>query len=165
MRWILLLISLTACRATPAAETAPIEAVIDELYAAFGFDPRAEPDWATQRRIYLEGATFAGPIQAGRPALAQGTEEFLEGFREFVLAGPYSGSGLHERILAVRVDRFGGIAHAYVAFEGFAPGDPQALTRGLDSLQFVLDRGDWKLLSFSTQYEGGGLVIPARFLR
>ena len=99
---------------------------------------------------------------AGAPAVAEDTEAFLAGFASYVRGGPYSESGLHERLLGVRVELFGGIAHAWVAFEGHAPGEEEALTRGVDSLQLVRDAGVWRLASFTTQYEGEGLELPAR---
>ena len=168
----LLALALVACQtAPPAAEVAAeaaeaveaeVRAAIDELYAAFGFDAGAEPDWATQRARYLEGAVFIAPAREGAPAVAEDTETFLAGFATYVREGPYRETGLHERLLAVRVELFGGIAHAWVAFEGHAPGEDEARTRGLDSLQLVRDAGVWRLASFTTQYEGEGLELPAR---
>ena len=73
-------------------------------------------------------------------------------------------TGLHERILRIRADVYGSIAHAYVSFEGYVPGEEQARTRGLDSLQFVRDGPRWLLISFTTQYERLRLPMPARFL-
>lgn len=159
-----LLVALAACRAAPPAEHAELRAVLDELYVAFNFDPGAEPDWATQRRIYLEGAVFVPPMRAGSAPRADDTEAFLAGFRDYVNSEPYRTTGFHERIIGVRAEAFGGVAHAFVAFEGFAPGDGVTRTRGLDSLQFVRAGDTWKLVSFATQYEGAGLALPPRFV-
>ena len=121
-------------------------------------------DWEAQRAIYLDGASFVSPARVGlRP---EGVDEasFLSDFREFVLEGPYAQTGFHERIVGLRVDTFGGIAHAFVAFEGFRPGEGETVSRGLDSIQFVRDGGAWRLVSFTTQYEGPDLSMPGRFL-
>ncbi len=168
-RLALLALSLTlvGCRSTgaPASEVAAVRSTLDELYAAFSFDPGAQPDWHTQRRIYLEGAAFVAPIRVGRQPRAVGTQAFLADFEAFAMDEPFATSGLHERIIGTRVDVFGGIAHAYVAFEGFEPGDGAALTRGLDSIQLVRDAGAWRLVSFTTQYEdeASELLLPRRF--
>ena len=67
-------------------------------------------------------------------------------------------------MLTVRVEFYGGIAHAWVAFEGFLPASGELQTRGLDSLQLVLDKGQWKLASFTTQYASKQAPLPERFL-
>ena len=152
--WPLLLL-LVACRAAPPNDD--VRTAIDDLYAAFDWDPGGEPDWAAQRALYLDGAVF---VSGGR---AQDTEAFLATFAEWVRTGEFAESGLHERILSVRLDHFGGVAHAWVSFEGHLPGEAEARTRGLDSLQFVRTPDGWRLASFTTQYEGEGLELPARF--
>lgn len=160
-------LALLACRSVPADPRpghADIEATIVELYRAFGFDAQSEPDWKTQRRIYLEGAAFVPAIQAGRMPAIDDTEKFIADFRAFATGGPYRDTGFHERIIGTRIESFGGIAHAFVAFEGFVPGRPEALSRGLDSLQLVHDGEVWRLVSFTTQYENEGLKLPQRFV-
>jgi len=162
-----LLLGLVACaaprRAAEPAEVTALRRTIDALYEAFCFEPGAEPDWEAQRAIYLAGATFVPPSRSDRAPVAQTTEEFLADFREFVRSEPYRLTGFHERIVGMTVDAFGGIAHAFVAFEGFVPGEEAARTRGLDSVQFVREGDAWRLLSFTTQYEGGERVLPGRF--
>ena len=140
-----------------------IRATLDELYAAFCFDPGAEPDWETQRRIYLEGAVFVPSIRPDRPPAGDDTERFLADFRAFARSESFRDTGFHERIVGTRIEVFGGVAHAFVAFEGFAPGDGETQTVGLDSLQLVFDGERWRLVSFTTQFEREGLPLPARF--
>lgn len=167
LRLAICALALTSCRSlpgTPASEPVELRQTIEELYDAFCFDAGGEPDWEAQRAIYLDGASFVSPARVGlRP---EGVDEasFLSDFREFVLEGPYAQTGFHERIVGLRVDTFGGIAHAFVAFEGFRPGEGETVSRGLDSIQFVRDGGAWRLVSFTTQYEGPDLSMPGRFL-
>lgn len=145
---------------TTARELVALEVTIEELYDAFNFDARAEPDWDTQRRVYLEGATFVAPIAPGRTPRGDDTETFLRDFRAYVKSEPYAATGFHERIVDTRIGVFGGVAHAFVLFEGFEPADGEARTRGVDSLQFVHDGASWRLVSFATQYEGEALTLP-----
>lgn len=158
--WTLLLLALlTACRVThesdrgPAGDVETIRMTLGELYAAFGFEAGGEPDWETQRRIYLDGATFVAPIRASRTPEGVGTETFLADFRTFALEGTHASTGLYERIVQTVIDVHGGIAHAFVLFEGYVPGGDEAVTRGLDSIQLVRAGPDWRLVSFTTQYE------------
>ena len=81
------------------------------------------------------------------------------------IEGPVPGDVGHQSVVQIRILLH---PHAFVAFEGFHPGDgPEgpAVTRGLDSLQLVRTAEGWRLASFTTQYEGDGLELPARFLR
>lgn len=148
----------------PADDVAAIRATIDELYAAFCFDAGREPDWETQRRIYLEGAAFVPPIREDRTTAADNTAQFLADFQGLVSGERFSSTGFHERIIGLRIDAFGGVAHAFVAFEGFLPGDGETLIRGLDSIQLVKSGREWRLVSFTTQYERDGAELPLRFI-
>ena len=160
-----LLVALIGCRSTQelapsnAGDVEAIRATLQELYVAFGFDAGGEPDWDTQRRIYLDGATFVPPIRPGRTPAGTDTETFLADFRSFALEGPHSDTGLYERIVDMRIEIRGGIAHAFVLFEGHLPTDEEAVTRGVDSIQLVRAGSAWRLASFTTQYEPSGLPL------
>lgn len=171
---VLLLALAPACRGPardasvaatlPADDRRAIRATLDELYAAFAFDPGGEANWNAIRALCAEGAAFLAPGAEGRPPRATILDEFLADFRAWVASPAVAATGMHERITGVRLDGFGRIAHAFVAFEGCAPGDGRTLTRGLDSLQLVRDGGRWRLVSFTTQYETPALALPERFV-
>lgn len=134
--------------------------MLDELYTAFCFDAGGEPDWDTQRRLYLAGAAFVAPLRPGRVPHGVSTQEFLDEFRSFAAAEPLAASGLHERILDTHVTAVGNLAHAFVLFEGFAPGSSEVQSRGLDSLQLVHDGTAWRVVSFTTEYETAAYRLP-----
>jgi len=145
-----------------------IRRTLDTLYAAFSFNAGAEPDWATQRAVFLPGAAFVDPVTPGTAPRAIGADEFLANFRRWVITDSTLRGGFRERIVTLRIDHFGHVAHAYVTFEGFVPqpgvSTPPARTRGVDSVQLVRDdHGRWRVASFTTQYEGPGAPLPARF--
>ena len=156
----LLVAGASACRSTPKqpdgphGDVAAVAETIERLYTAFCFDPGAEPDWETQRELFLDGAIFVAPIQPGQSPVPMGVEEFVADFRSFATGRVTAATGFHERILDKRIGVFGTLAHAYVRFEGFHPAAPdQPVTRGIDSIQFVRDGAHWRLLSFTTQYD------------
>jgi hypothetical protein len=138
-----------------------LELQIEELYVAFCFDARSEPDWRAQREIYLEGAAFVAPIRPGITPRGQDQESFIADFRAFSSSDGFVDTGFHERIIDTRIEIFGGIAHAFVLFEGFYPPEGQAATRGVDSLQFVHDGSSWRLVSFTTQFESETQALPS----
>lgn len=145
-----------------------IRRTLDTLYAAFSFNAGAEPDWATQRALFLPGAAFVDPVTPGTSPRAMGADEFLANFHLWVRTDSTLRDGFRERIVTLHMDHFGHVAHAYVTFEGFVPqpglATPPARTRGVDSIQLVRDEhGVWRVASFTTQFEGPGAVLPARF--
>lgn len=169
-RLAVLLLLTAGCQgpARPAAgdDAAELEirAALTELYDAFGFEAGGEPDWAAQRRLALPGASFVPSLRPDRDPVATGIEPFLADFRAFAGAEPWRSSGLFERIVGLRIERFGGLAQALVAFEGHVPDDERAVTRGLDAIQLVRTRDGWRVAAFATQFEGNGLRLPDRFL-
>lgn len=116
------------------------------------------------RGLFADGAVFVAPIGDGKKPRAVGVEEFLSDFQAYVASDAVRDTGLHERILRARIDVYGRIAHAFVVFEGFRPGEDAAQSRGLDSIQLVLDGERWLVVSFTTQYESPQRPLPARFL-
>lgn len=142
-----------------------IRAVLDALYVCFSFDAGGQPDWPAMKALFLPGAAFVDPIKVGVPPRGKSATEFVDGFQRWVATDPKLKAGFRERIVAVRIDHFGSIAHAFVTFEGYVPGPAaaKAETRGVDSIQLVLEGRDWKVASFTTQYEEPGLTLPDRF--
>ena len=148
-----------------SAEVRAIESMLDELYTSFCFDAGGEADWTRMRALIAPGATFVSPIPDGGSAAGVDVERFVADFRDWCRTGAYRETGLHERITHARIDRFGNVAHAYVTFEGFVPGEDEPRTLGLDSIQLVRDAGDWKLISFTSQYTSEARTMPERFTR
>ena len=168
---VLLAAGATGCSAPavgpPAAgdsDVRAIEEMLETLYAAFCFDAGGEADWEGMRALFVDGAAFVAPLGPGEPARAVGADQFVADFRAFIADSEEGRTGFHERVVGLRIDRFGTVAHAFVAFEGFVPGEGVARTRGLDSIQLVRDAGQWKLVSFTTQYESEDRPRPGRFL-
>jgi hypothetical protein len=144
-------------------QTEAIESFVRDLYRAFCFDPNEEADWEGMRALFHDEACFASPIRVGSPVKVQGIEGFLKDFRDWVQNSEVGRTGLHERILSTRVDCFANIAHVYVTFEGVVPGELEAQTLGVDSLQLVLEEGRWQLVSFTSQYVSDAVPLPPQF--
>jgi hypothetical protein len=160
--------------AIPSADERALRGVLTELYAAFSYDPGAEPDWDAQRALFLPGACFVAPIAPGRSPRASDATGFLQDFQEALSSSRIGQCGFHERITHARIDVCGDIAHAFVVFDGFVPpagvaaaggaGAAEALaTRGLDSLLFVRDGRRWLVAAFATQYASEQRPLPAEY--
>jgi hypothetical protein len=140
-----------------------IEALVTSLYEAFCFDPGGQADWKKMEALFAKGASFVAPIQQGRAVRIVDTAGFIDDFKGWIAGSEVGRTGLHERVLRTRIERFANIAHVYVTFEGFVPGEERAQTLGVDSLQLVLDRGQWKVASFTSQYTNAELPLPELF--
>jgi len=137
--------------------------LIDDLYVAFSFDANEEADWDALRSVFTNGATFFSPISPGGTPLGVDGETFLQDFKAFITKSPLGKTGYHERVIHTRIDQLGSIAHAWVTFEAFVPGE-EVDRRGVDSIEFMLDGAEWKLVWLTTQSESAELPLPARFL-
>ncbi len=120
--------SFAGCQSTPAesapaqADVSAVQSTLDKLYAAFCFEARGSADWDTIRDLCADGAVFVAPISAKKTPRAVGIDEFLRDYHAYVASEAVRNTGLHERIVHTRIDLYGSIAHAYVAFEGLRAG-------------------------------------------
>lgn len=146
------------------ATNAEIEQMLDTLYEAFCFDAKGEADWDGMRAVFADGATFVSPIRDGAPAKGVDADRFVKDFKDWCLTGSIRKTGLYERITHTRVDHFNNVGHAYVTFEGYVPGEEKRRTFGLDCLQLIRDSGQWKVISFTSQYTNDKLPMPERFV-
>lgn len=165
----LLLALLASCRTSAPASAQPetdvreVRAVVERLYEAFCFDAGGQADWQTIEASCLPDGVYAAPCAPGSSPRLGDRSVFLADFRAWV-ASDAARSGLHERILAARIERCGGMAHAFVAFEGVDPASGERKTLGVDSLVLLDDHGRWKVASFATQYADASAGLPRRFL-
>lgn len=168
MFWILLCV---ACQSTDsqlrvehgpafAGDDPEIAKSIHALYDSFCFDPGAQPDWVAMQGLFADGATFASPITKGTAARLADADGFLDDFHAWVDSPDAQAKGFYEQITKLELVRVGRIAHAWVWFDGFEPGHDAILSRGVDSIQWVLDAGTWKLASFTTQYQAPDVMFP-----
>ncbi|MEM8709523.1 MAG: hypothetical protein AAGG01_01110 [Planctomycetota bacterium] len=149
--------------APQAADDVDLRSEIDRLYEAFCFDADGEADWSVLRSMFAEGATFSSPAADGQDHAGVDGETFIAEFKRFINGSSLGEKGYHERVVHVSGDHFGRIAHTWVTFDGFVPGEAPD-RRGVDSIQWVLDDG-WKVMSFATQYASDDLPLPRRFIQ
>ena len=69
--------------------------------------------------------------------------------------------GFYETIAAMKVDQFGGLAHAWVIFEPrVGEARPERQIRGLDSIELSYDGSRWWVAAITTDFEGPDQKIP-----
>lgn len=149
----------------PVGADLSLEATLDALYSAFTYGPGEELKQAELEALFLPEAVFVQPARPGVPRKVDNLEVFLADFRAFLQTPEVQQGGIAEHILSRRIDQFGDIAHAYVAFQPVygARVDSSAM-RGLDSFQLVRADGRWRVVSMTTQFESEAQVLPDRFV-
>jgi len=146
---------LVACHSTKPEQAvlpAELRGQIERLYQAFDFDAGGEADWKGLEQLFLEDSGIVNPFKSGAAAKIVSRAVFLQDFQAYVRSESVRGTGLHERILAVNGACRGNIAHTWIDFEGFVPATGEGRSRGVDSIQWVLDSDRWRVASFTTFY-------------
>ena len=149
----------------PAVDHSNVEAVIEALYLAVSFEPSGEPDWATLRSLFLEGAVLAQPRRGTVDLELLSVEEFVARFKGDLKTFDERGTGFSERIAGFSCTSFGRTAQCRVAFEArFDPESQDPLGRGVDGIQLVRNGERWWITSVATEYERPDLPIAAELL-
>jgi hypothetical protein len=76
----------------------------------------------------------------------------------------FARQGFYEKQIAVRVEQFGNIAHAFSTYESrYAAADPQPFTRGINSIQLLKDANRWWVVSIFWDAERPTNPLPAKY--
>jgi hypothetical protein len=128
----------------PASDQAQIDALINALYEVISFDEGGEPDWERMRTLFSPHARITRITPEGTDYLD------LKGFQE--LAKEVLDLGTYTRFFEMEVlrheRRFGALAHVLSAYETRQSRTAvEPFARGVNSLQLIRERGEWKVLS------------------
>lgn len=147
--------AVEAAAATPAS-------LIEALYDMVSFGPGPEPDWEMFRDVFLEDAIIVFSPRGAQPMRPMTVDGFIQDWRDFFRDAELESQGFTENIAGMKVDRFGGLAHAWVIFEPrVGPNPPARQIRGLDSVELSFDGERWWIAAITTDFEGPGQTIPA----
>jgi len=142
--------------ARPPADAAgahpDIRRLLDRLYKTFSYAPQQEPDWATMRACFLDGAVFVLEAGAGQRPVGQGIDAMIADWQKTTRAES-SNPGFSEWIEHAAIHRNGKVASVDVRFGARQAGDLRPRQPGLDSLQLMLDGDAWKVTAFVVQRE------------
>jgi len=136
--------------------------LVEALYDMASFGPGPEPDWDMFRDAFLEDAVVVFSPRGATPMRVMDVDAFIRDWMEFFRDAGLEGRGFHESIARMKVDQFGGLAHAWVIFEPRIGEEPPARQlRGLDSIELSFDGMRWWIAAITTDFEGPGQTIPA----
>ena len=159
-------VTVSAPVSTAAVDAGSIEGIITTLYALISGAPGQPRDWDRFRALFIEGARLIPTNRAihdgqgGHPPEVMDVETFIR------TTGPVvQPMGFDERQIAMRVERFGCVAHAWSTYESRrAPGDAEPFARGINSIQLYHDGARWWVVTVFWDSERAGNPIPAAYL-
>ncbi len=150
-----------------AADVESIEAVVARLYATISGAAGEARDWDGFRALLLPGARMIPTNRAihgdqgGHPPDPMDAETFIQATAPLVEPIDF-----HERQIAMRVERFGCIAHVWSTYESLrAPDDAEPFARGINSIQLWNDGRRWWVVTIFWEGERPDNRIPARYLQ
>jgi hypothetical protein len=151
--------------APAATDLHSIEGVLTTLYALIS-GPAGEPrDWDRFRSLFIPGARLIPTNRAihdgqgGHPPDVMDVETFIRTGTPIL-----ESMGFEERQIAMRVERFGCVAHAWSTYESrYAPGE-EPFARGINSIQLYDDGTRWWVVTVFWDSERAGNPIPAEYL-
>jgi hypothetical protein len=120
------------------------DTLLRTVYGVLSGPARQPRDWSRFRAVHTPDARL---VPVGRAADGDAGVEILtvDGYitsRQAILAS----GDFFERELSCRVDQHGCTAHVLSHYEAARTPDGPAFRRGLNSFQFVRDRGRWRIL-------------------
>lgn len=139
-------------RATGLQSDPDIGRLLERLYGTFSYAPRREPDWATMRSCFIDGAVFILEPAPGLAPAAQDIDAMIADWQT-TLRADTQGLGFKEWIDHAAIARNGKVAHVDVTFGARQDGDPRPRRTGMDSLQLMRIGTQWKVTAFIVQYE------------
>jgi len=137
---------------------------VTELYDLVTFSPGTTPDWDRVRALFVEEAVVV--LRTGREEMSVfSLEGFVQDFVQFIEQANVEATGFTERILELRVNRFGDWAQVLVRFESWIPDSGRAPSEGLDSFELIRRADGWRIVSILNERPSADRPIPADLFR
>lgn len=135
-----------------------IDALMRAFYEVISFEDDGAPDWAQMAMLFSPHARITRVTPEGIDYMDLAS--FRNMAEELIEVGAFT--SFFERETARRLDRFGSVLHVASAYETRVSRTAvDYVERGINSLQIVHERGQWKILSLcwdtAAPYELGGL--------
>ena len=138
-----------------------IEQLTTELYRAISFEQGEQPDLVALKGTFTENGRLINTSENNPFDLS--VDDFIDKMSEQVENGQLL--ALSERELASGTDIFSGVAHRFSTYEATIKlMDADIVVRGINSIQFILSEGRWKVSTWAWCDENEGNPLPAKYL-
>ena len=151
---------------SPAVDLATIDGILTAMYAMISGAAGEPRDWERLRTLFLPGARMIPTNRAihngqgGHPPDVMDVETFIR-----TTAPVLETMDFYEVQVAMRVERFGCIAHVWSTYDSRrAPDDAEPFARGINSIQLYHDGARWWVVNVFWDSERADNPIPERYL-
>lgn len=157
---IFLLQSVVAAQTSSSKKTyQTAEQVVRALYDLVSFEPNNLPDWEDVKSTFIKN-----PVIVLRTARDKTDVMSLQGFIDLWLHDiekyKMNNTGFQEKIINLKMDVFGDIAHGWVLYEASIPDRSMPPQQGVDSFQLMKKEGRWRIVSITNEIPGPGRSVP-----
>jgi len=141
-----------------------LEHSVAELYEVISGPPGQDRDWDRFRALFLPEARMV-PTSVDKNGKLSYMPITPAGYIE--RSGAFlKEKGFFELGLVNKVERFGPIAHVFTSYAAkHSLDEPEPFMRGINSIQYMLVGGEWKILSIFWTQEREDLPLPEEFDR
>jgi len=137
-----------------------IEELTNSLYSCISFRQGEQPDLARLKSLFIKEGML---INNNGDPLIFTIDQFVDALGYQVSAG--SLKSFSEREVAERTEIFGKIAHRFSTYEArFDPDDPEPLTIGVNSIQFIKVGDSWHVNCLIWNDEAEDQKIPEKYI-
>jgi hypothetical protein len=137
-----------------------IEELTNSLYSCISFRQGEKPDLARLKSLFIKEGIL---INNNDDPLIFTIDQFVDAVGYQVSAG--SLKSFSEREVAERTEIFGKIAHRFSTYEArFDPDDPETLTVGINSIQFIKVDDSWHVSSLVWNDEAEDRKIQEKYI-
>lgn len=143
---------------TPA-ESKQVDLLLSTLYKSFNYGAGAEPDWASMRSVFVEGAQFVSEAPIGQAPEPKTVDQLIADWQASMRKSKSPTAGYEEWITGTNITKAGRLIFVDVTFQAREPSDRRAREPGRDALVLTDVGGTLKVLSFVVQYESK-LQVP-----
>jgi hypothetical protein len=149
-------------KANPA-DVSSIDAILSSLYDVISGNAGQTRNWQRMQSLFIPGARLipTSPHPGG------GTTVRVLSLDDWIarVTPAFEKSGFYEKQVAVKIERYGNVAHAFSTYESrHSPSDAVPFARGINSIQLAQDGDRWFVVTIFWDAERPDNPIPAQYL-
>lgn len=143
-----------------------IDSIIGVMYQSVSFRPPSQPNWERLRFLFSPQARIIPPQRTNEKQFpAELTvEEYIDRYKTGLTSGNLR-EGFSESEMARRLESYGNIAHVFSTYQArHLSEDTEPFIRGINSLQLLIQRDRWWIVSLAWDDEMT-MPVPPEYLQ
>jgi hypothetical protein len=148
-------------QATDTTSYSSLNSIIHALYKAVDFKKGETPDWKSFTPLFIKNANLVS-VKDDK-YLQMSPDDFVQRFQEQVTSGLLQ--NFTEKEIHRITEQFGNIVHVFSTYQSdYIMNDKPHHVRGINSIQLIIQKGHYKVLSIMWYEEDASHKIPDKYL-